>query len=227
MERRWTTSCGLWHDLSRTAKLSNRVFESRSHSYENYEKAFSRKALVFLGALFTPKRVAIYNTTPERRFQSSGVAEPPESLTGTPDLTVEYPLVLSDYHTSNNYSASWARNVPWLRELQPEPVLHIHPDAAAEREIKDGDPVIVESPHGWLKVKAELCPGIRPDTVMILHGWWQGCRELGFKDYPLLDGGANVNNMYSVDMGKVFDPLITAMSSQTLCRSESLKLNTE
>jgi hypothetical protein len=67
-----------------------------------------------------------------------------------------------------------------------------------------------------MKVKAELYPGIRPDTVMLLHGWWQGCGELGFDDDPVLDGGTNVNNMYSVDPEKTYDPLITAMSSQTL-----------
>jgi anaerobic selenocysteine-containing dehydrogenase len=94
--------------------------------------------------------------------------------------------------------------------------LHIHPDTASERGIENYDWVIVESPHGWIKVKAEIFPGIRPDSVMILHGWWQGCKELGFKDYPILDGGANVNLLYSVDPKKAFDPLITAMSSQTL-----------
>ena len=35
-------------------------------------------------------------------------------------------------------------------------------------------------------------------------------------DYPLLKGGANVNSMYSVDPDKAYDPLITAMTSQTL-----------
>ncbi len=49
----------------------------------------------------------------------------------------------------------------YLRELQPYPTLHIHPDTAISRGIKHGDWVIVESPHCWLKVKAEsyLCPG--------------------------------------------------------------------
>jgi hypothetical protein len=50
---------------------------------------------------------------------------------------------------------------------------------------------------------------------MMLHGWWQGCGELGLKDYPLLDGGANANNMYSV-APEAYDPIITAMCSQTL-----------
>jgi anaerobic selenocysteine-containing dehydrogenase len=128
----------------------------------------------------------------------------------------QYPLILADYHTSKNFTASWMRNVPALREISPNPVLHIHPDTASARGIVDGDWVSVTSPHGRMKLKAELYPGIRPDTVMALHGWWQGCGELGIKDYPILDGGANVNMMYSVDPEKAYDPLITAMSSQTL-----------
>ena len=51
---------------------------------------------------------------------------------------------------------------------------------------------------------------------MALHGWWQGCSELKKKNLPLLDGGANVNSMYSTDEAKAYDPLVTAMTSQTL-----------
>ena len=67
-----------------------------------------------------------------------------------------------------------------------------------------------------MKIKAQVNPGIRPDTVMALHGWWQGCEELKLPGFPLLEGGANTNSMYSVDFEKAFDPLVTAMSSQTL-----------
>ncbi|MBP2645966.1 MAG: putative anaerobic dimethyl sulfoxide reductase, chain reductase precursor [Firmicutes bacterium] len=195
------------------------IYESIPRTYENYQKVFTRKSPRLSGAPFLPHgKVEIYNTS----FEEAGYnplpewREPPESLTGTPDLIEKYPLVLSDYHTSKNYTASWERNVPYLRELQPYPTIHIHPDTAMGRGINNNDWVIVESPHGWMKVKAEFYPGIRPDTVMILHGWWQGCQELGLKDFPLLDGGANVNMMYSVDPEKAFDPIITAMSSQTL-----------
>lgn len=194
-------------------------YEFPPRTYENYEKVFKTKSPRLSGAPFLPQgKVAIYNTS----FKEAGFTplpewrEPPESITGTPELTKKYPLILSDYHTSSVYTASWQRDVPYLREILPYPMLHIHPDTASKRGIKNGDWVRVESPHGWMKVKAEIYPGIRPDTVMILHGWWQGCKELGFKDYPLLDGGANVNIMYSVDPEKAFDPLVTAMASQTL-----------
>jgi anaerobic selenocysteine-containing dehydrogenase len=187
--------------------------------YEKYETVFNRKSADFNQAPYLPQgKVALYNTA----FEKNGFAplpqwrEPPESLSATPELTEKYPLILSDYHTSKNFSASWQRNVPHLREIQPDPILHIHPEAASARGIEEKDRVIVTSPHGWMNVKAQIYPDIRPDTVMILHGWWQGCLELGFEDFPLADGGANVNNMYSVDPQKAYDPLVTAMTSQTL-----------
>jgi hypothetical protein len=67
-----------------------------------------------------------------------------------------------------------------------------------------------------MKMKAHYFPGIRPDVVMALHGWWQGCDQLGLPGYPLLNGGANVNIMYSTDPEKAFDPVVTAMPKQTL-----------
>lgn len=89
-------------------------------------------------------------------------------------------------------------------------------NTAKQRGIEDGDWVEVTSPHGMIKLKAEFFPGIRPDTIMALHVWWQGCEELGLPPYPLLEGGAtNANPMCNVDE-KAFDRLVTAMSSQTL-----------
>jgi anaerobic selenocysteine-containing dehydrogenase len=187
--------------------------------YEKYEEIFSSLSPRLSQAPYLPqKKVAIYNTS----FEEYGFRplpawrEPPESLTGTPELSEKYPLIFSDFHTSEAYNASWLRNVPSLRKILPFPTLQMHPSAANARGIHDGDWVIVESPHGFIRLKAEVNQGIRPDTVMALHGWWQGCNELGFPDFPLLDGGANTNNLYSVDPEKAFDPLVTAYSSQTL-----------
>jgi anaerobic selenocysteine-containing dehydrogenase len=195
------------------------VYPVKPMVYEKYEQIFSRQSPLLSGRPFLPQgKVAIYNTTFEEQGFSPlpGWREPPESPTGTPELLKTYPLVFSDFHTSKVYNASWLRNVPYLRKVLPFPTLQMHPDAARARGIQEGDWVIVESPHGSMKVKAEINEGIRPDTVMSLHGWWQGCHELGLADYPILDGGANTNNLYSVDPKKAFDPLVTAMSSQTL-----------
>jgi Fe-S-cluster-containing dehydrogenase component len=132
--------------------------------YEKYEAVFNRRSASINRGPYLPQgKVALYNTT----FEKAGFPplpqwrEPPESLSATPELTEKYPLILSDYHTSKNFSASWQRNVPHLREIQPDPVLHIHPEAASVRRIVGNDWVIVKSPHGWMKVKAEIYPGVK------------------------------------------------------------------
>jgi len=195
------------------------VYPGKPMAYEKYAQVFSTPSPLLKNRPFLPQgKVAIYNTTFEGEGFSPlpGWREPIESLTATPKLLQAYPLVFSDFHTSKVYNAGWLRNVPYLREILPFPTIHMHPDTASVRGIGEGDWVIVESPHGWMRLKAELVPGIRPDTVMALHGWWQGCQELGLAGFPILDGGANTNNMYCVDPDKAFDPLVTAMSSQTL-----------
>ncbi len=195
------------------------VYESGPTEFEKYERIFSARSPRLSRAPFLPQgKVAIYNTT----FEENGFnslpewVEPPESPTATPELLDKYPLIFSDTHTSAVYNAGWLRNVPYLREIQPDPWLHIYPETAKARGIKDGDWVIVESPHGSIKLRAQYFPGIRPDTVMGLQGWWQGCDELGQPGYPLADGGAGTNNLYSTDPEKAFDPLVTAMPKQTL-----------
>jgi anaerobic selenocysteine-containing dehydrogenase len=195
------------------------VYQPKPMVYEKYDEIFATPSTRLSGAPYLPQgKVAIYNTT----FEENGFnplpewVEPPESPTGTPELLAKYPLVFFDTHTSDVYNHGWLRNIPYLREVQPDPWIHIHPDTARARGIEDGEWVIVESQYGWMKVKALYFPGIRPDTVMGLHGWWQGCDELGLPGYPLLDGGANVNILYSTDPKKAFDPLVTAMPKQTL-----------
>lgn len=207
------------YEQLRTEYPRGRMYAGIPPEYEQYAKRFSGKSTRIDGGPYLPQgKVAIYNTLfEEQGFTPMPVwRELPEGPTATPELLEQYPLLMSDYHTSRAYNAAWLRHVPYLREIEPYPFLHIYPDTAKARGIQDGDWVIVEGPHGWLKVKAQYYPGIRPDTVFLLHGWWQGCQELGFEDFPIADGGANTNNMYTTDPDKMFDPVICAMTSQTL-----------
>lgn len=200
-------------------------YAAKARELANYAKLFTRKSKAFDGHQFLEQgKVAIYNT----RFEKAGFSAlpdwvaPAEGPAATPELQAEFPFIFSDYHTSRSFSASWQRHVPLLRSIEPEPELHIHPQSAAALGIADGDKVKVSSPHGFICVRAKLYPGIRPDTVMLLHGWWQGCSELGKTDYPLFDGGANANLLYPNTPDTCYDPLVTAMSSQTLVRVEKL-----
>jgi anaerobic selenocysteine-containing dehydrogenase len=210
---------GLTYEELRTRYPRGRSYEATPPTYEQYATRFAaRSTRIDKGPYLPEGKVALYNTL----FEKAGLTpmpvwrELPEGPTATPELVRKYPLLLSDYHSSRGYNASWLRHVPYLRELEPYPYLHIHPVTANERGIADGDWVTVEGLHGTMKVKAMHYPGTRPDVVMLLHGWWQGCKELGFEDFPIADGGANTNNMYTTDPAKMYDPVMTAMSSQTL-----------
>jgi anaerobic selenocysteine-containing dehydrogenase len=203
----------------RTKYPKGRTYDMNPPTFEQYATRFAAKSTRLDKAPYLPEgKVALYNTT----FEKIGLTpmpvwrELPEGPTATPELLEKYPLLMSDYHTSKAYNAAWLRAVPFLREVEPYPFLQIHPDTAKARGISDGDWVIVDGPNGNLKVKAQIYPGTRPDTVFLLHGWWQGCKELGMEDFPMADGGANTNNMYTTDPNKMYDPVITAMTSQTL-----------
>jgi anaerobic selenocysteine-containing dehydrogenase len=210
---------GITIDELRKKPAGGIVYEMQPPAYEKYKQVFNTPSPRLGHKPLLPQgKVALYNTT----FEEIGInplpewKEPPESYGRTPELAKKYPLIFSDFHTSRVYNAGWLRNVPYLREVMSDPALHIHPDTAKARGIKNGDWVVVESPRAKLKFKAEVNPGIRPDTVMALHGWWQGCHELNKPDMPTGDGGSSTNAMYSTDRQTAWDPVATALSSQTL-----------
>jgi anaerobic selenocysteine-containing dehydrogenase len=90
----------------------------------------------------------------------------------TPELAKEYPLILSTGRRSVLFFHAEHRNIKSLRELEPYPVLEIHPDTARSLSIQDGDWVWVENPNGRCKRKAKYFPGIDPRVVQTPHGWW-------------------------------------------------------
>ena len=69
------------------------------------------------------------------------------------------------FHTEN-------RQLPWMRELHPDPVVEIHPDTAAKEGIRQGDWVIIESPRGKVRQRAKLFAGMDPRIISAEHGWW-------------------------------------------------------
>ena len=146
---------------------------------------------------------------------------PSESIAGTPDIAAEYPLVFSDVHAYRLCNHSYYVNVPYLRELQPEPWVKINPATAKEYGIEDGDWMKIESPHGWVKMVARYFEGIAPDVLMSRRGWWEDCPELGLPGYGCEDGGSEVNVLYDDEILS-FDPFHSAMSKQTLVKISKL-----
>jgi anaerobic selenocysteine-containing dehydrogenase len=142
---------------------------------------------------------------------------PPEGIAETPELTQEFPLILSDVHSHRLSQHSYFHNVAYLRELQPYPWLKINPATAEKYGIADGDWVRVESPYGWSRFKAEYFAGISPQVLMTKRGWWQSCEALDLPGYGACDGGSEVNNLYNSDES-LFDPFYSQMAKQTLVK---------
>ena len=141
----------------------------------------------------------------------------PENLDGTPDIAAEYPLVISDVHAYRLCNHSYYHDVPYLRELQPEPWVKINPATAKQYDIEDGDWVLIESPHGSIKMVARYFEAIQPNVLMTKRGWWEPCEELGLSGYGSLDGGSEVNVLYD-DTIENYDGFTSSMAKQTLVK---------
>ena len=98
--------------------------------------------------------------------------EPPESPVSTPELASEYPYILITGMRQPGFFHTENRQVPWLRELHPDPTVEIHPDTAKKEGIGDGDWVVIESPRGKARQRAKLTKRIHPSVVGAQHAWW-------------------------------------------------------
>jgi len=97
--------------------------------------------------------------------------EPMESPVSQPDLAGSFPLVLTSGARTVAFTHSQHRNIRQLREMVPEPLVEINPADAEPRGIQSGDMVIVSSPRGNIKLKADVTDTILPGAVQIPHYW--------------------------------------------------------
>jgi anaerobic selenocysteine-containing dehydrogenase len=104
---------------------------------------------------------------------------------GNPDQAGEYPLLCTTWKLGV-YRHSGGRQIPSLRRVHPEPRVIIHPEAAAERGIAQGDWVTIETPSGMITQKANVSALVDPRVVVADHAWWFPERDgkdlFGFQD---------------------------------------------
>jgi anaerobic selenocysteine-containing dehydrogenase len=132
----------------------------------------------------------------------------------------EYPLIWTSAKLLQ-YCQSQQRGLPSLRRAVPEPTAEIHPRTAAEHGIADGAWMLVESPHGAVRLRARVTEAILPGVVCGVHGWWQGCGPLGLPEYPpFAPTSANANRLIPDDAR---DPISGATPSRAYrCRVRPL-----
>jgi anaerobic selenocysteine-containing dehydrogenase len=91
----------------------------------------------------------------------------------------------------NVQTHSRTQNCKWLTEIYHDNPALIHPETAAERGIRNGSKIKVESKVGEITTTARVTSGIHPKVVAIsMHmGHWQYGRYASGKKAPLTGGG--------------------------------------
>ncbi len=99
--------------------------------------------------------------------------EPPYSPLSAPELAEKYPLILSTGRRSPVFFHSEHRQIPWLRSLDPDPLVEIHPKTAEANGIGDGQWVWVENWMDRALFKAKVTLVVPEWMVMATHAWWK------------------------------------------------------
>ncbi|MFC1948929.1 molybdopterin-dependent oxidoreductase [Chloroflexota bacterium] len=144
-----------------------------SHPYHRFEKGRLRPD--GKPGFQTPSgRVELYSSLREEWGLEplAHYEEPPFTPVSQPELYKDYPLILSTGRRSPVYFHTEHRNIPWLREIDPDPIIEIHPDTAGKFGIKNGDQVWVENWMGKCQFKANVTLVVPEWMVMTAHGWW-------------------------------------------------------
>jgi molybdopterin-containing oxidoreductase family molybdopterin binding subunit len=112
------------------------------------------------------RRIEFYS---EKLSEKLPVFHPPIEAWPDNPLASKYPLVCiqagSRFRVHTQYS-----NTPWLRELDPHPLVEINPSDAKLRGVNDGDVVEVYNDRGHVKLHAKLNEALRPGMVNISRG---------------------------------------------------------
>ena len=90
----------------------------------------------------------------------------------TPELLEEYPFVLTTGARAYAFFHSENRQIPYCRELNPDPLVEVHPRTAQRLGITDGQWCEVYNQFGSCKLKAKVSQIVDENTIHAQHGWW-------------------------------------------------------
>ena len=132
------------------------------------------------------------------------------------DAVKQFPLILTSGRLVEfEGGGEETRSNPWLAELMQDNFVEIHPKAAADRGIRNGEYVWLNSPSGAkLKAKALVTERVGPDTVFMpfhFSGWWQGQDMLPY--YP--EGAEPIVRGEAVNTATTYGYDIVTMMQET------------
>jgi len=172
-EEYWPETLEKMYDrfLEPAGKTFNEFVHEKEHWYfpeDEYKKYEKKGFATFSGKVeLLPSIFEKLGIDPLPKYE-----EPPRSPISTPDLSREYPLILTTGSKVIYYTFSCFRQLEKLRKAYPDPLVQIHPETASKLGIAHGDWVCIETPEGRIKQKAELTEGIHPRVVHADGHWW-------------------------------------------------------
>lgn len=114
--------------------------------------------------------------------------EPTEGPISAVALSKTYPLVFNSGARMQSTFRSQHMNIKSLTQMQPKPLVWLHPKDAKKRDIQNGDAVLVATPRGKVRFWAYVTEDIVPGVVEANMG---GGGPLGPKEWQT----ANVNTL--------------------------------
>lgn len=204
----WETEEEMFSEILKDMGMSFEELRENAPTYLDFEYRKYEKGLMRsdgqVGFQTQTGRIELWSTY----FNQVGMdpvpsfEEPTPGPVANPDLYEEYPLILTTGARNWTLFHSEHRQVPRLRAYRPDPILQMHPKAAARYGIEEGDWVWVENHRGRAKRKVQLCEGLDPRYCSTDHGWW--LPEAG----KYASGGYcgmwdfNINQLLAFDPGK-------------------------
>ena len=154
-------------------ELREQVYVDREVNYRKYETGLLRPDRK-PGFLTPTGRIELYSLT----YQAAGedplpyYAEPTLSPRQNPEWAEKYPFVLTTGARMYCFFHSEHRQIPVLRELNPNPLIEINPEDAAELGVSDGQWVEIFNQFGDARLKAKVSPSVKKGQLLAQHGWW-------------------------------------------------------
>jgi anaerobic selenocysteine-containing dehydrogenase len=105
-------------------------------------------------------------------FEALPVYTPPRfSPETTPEMAREYPFILNTGSRLPMYVHTRTYRLTWTNSLRPNhPAADLNPADAARLGVKQDDAILLSTPKGSIRVKANLTQMIQPGVIHMYHG---------------------------------------------------------
>lgn len=82
-----------------------------------------------------------------------------------------FPFQLLSPNTKNRIHSQFG-NLQWIRQIDPSPLIHLHPADAREFAIVDGDTIRMFNARGEVRLPVKLDAQMKQGTILLYNGYW-------------------------------------------------------